>query len=273
MVDNRIAAVVFDWAGTVVDFGSRAPVASFVELFARHGVVVSDAEAREPMGLPKRDHVAALGAMPSVAARWRARHGRDWEPADVDRLYAQYVPINAEVVADHVDLVPGTVELVQWLRGRGIRVGSNTGYVREIMQRVVPLAAQRGFAPDNLVCADDLPRTRPTPLAMYRSFVELGVWPASRVVKVDDTVPGLLEGRHAGCWTVGVLASGNEVGLSWDQWQALDAGQRARALDRARSALSVARPDALVETVADLPAVIEALEARLAAGERPADPG
>jgi glycogen operon protein len=77
------------------------------------------------------------------------------------------------------------------------------------------------FVPDNLVCAGDVSENRPAPLGMYRCFLDLGVWPARRVVKVDDTVPGLLEGRHAGCWTVAVTASGNEPGLSAQAWQAL----------------------------------------------------
>ena len=30
-----VRAVVFDWAGTTVDYGSRAPVAAFAEVFRR----------------------------------------------------------------------------------------------------------------------------------------------------------------------------------------------------------------------------------------------
>ena len=52
--DSRVDAVIFDWAGTVVDFGSRAPAGAFVEVFRRHGVAISIAEARGPMGSEKR---------------------------------------------------------------------------------------------------------------------------------------------------------------------------------------------------------------------------
>ena len=45
-----LQAVVFDWAGTVIDFGSQAPMGAFVELFRRHGVEIGIDEARVPGG-------------------------------------------------------------------------------------------------------------------------------------------------------------------------------------------------------------------------------
>jgi phosphonoacetaldehyde hydrolase len=269
MLIEGVAAVVFDWAGTVVDFGSCAPAQAFVQLFEAEGLALSETQAREPMGLPKRDHIAVLCEQPALRAAWTARFGQPPGPADIDRLYAAYLPLNADRVAEHADLVPGTLAVVGWLRGRGISIGSTTGYGRDIMARLAPAAAQAGFVPDCIVCADDTPQSRPTPLAMYRVFLELGVWPARRVVKVDDTVPGLLEGRHAGAWTVGVLASGSEVGLSHAAWSALDDASRAVRLQRARVRLSAADPDYLISSLDELPGVVETIERRLTAGDRP----
>jgi phosphonoacetaldehyde hydrolase len=265
-----LRAVVFDWAGTVIDFGSQAPMGAFVRLFANHGVEISIAEARQPMGLPKWDHIQALGRLPRVAAAWQAAHdGQPMSEADVDALYAEFTPMNAASVLQHAQLIDGVPELVAELRRQGLKVGSTTGYNRPIMQVMAPLAAAQGFAPDNLVCADDLPHSRPSPLAMYRCFVELGVWPAWQVVKVDDTLPGLLEGRNAGCWCVAVLVSGNEVGLSAEQWAALPEPQRAALRKQARSRLAPASPDYVVDTVADLLPILEDINARLAWSERP----
>lgn len=33
-------------------------------------------------------------------------------------------------------------------------------------------------------------------------------------IKVDDTLPGIEEGRNAGMWCVGISLAGNEVGLT-----------------------------------------------------------
>lgn len=267
--DTTVAAVVFDWAGTVVDYGSHAPMGAFVDLFKSHGVDISIAEARVPMGLPKWDHIQALGTQARIADAWHTAHGRAFTDHDVDRLYAQFTPMNVAAVPRHAALVPGVAELMQTLRDRGIRIGSTTGYNREIMAVLAPLCASQGFEPDNLVCADDLPENRPAPLGMYRCFLDLGVWPARRVVKVDDTVPGLMEGRHAGCWTVAVAVSGNEVGLTPEQWAALSLDEQAARRSAAVQRLSAARPDYVVDTVADLPAVLNAIEQRLRSGDQP----
>jgi phosphonoacetaldehyde hydrolase len=266
---GALKAVVFDWAGTVVDFGSHAPMGAFVKLFASQGVAITIAEARVPMGLPKWDHIKALGQLPRVAQAWRAAHGAPLTDADVDRLYALFTPMNVAAVPDHAALVPGVPALMQDLRARRLKIGSTTGYNREIMEVLSPLAAAQGFAPDNLVCAGDVPENRPSPLGMYRCFLDLEVWPGHRVVKVDDTVPGLMEGRNAGCWTVAIIASGNEMGLTLAEWDALDATERVERRGKAAGRLAVAQPDYSIDTVAELPGVLDAIERRMAAGVRP----
>jgi phosphonoacetaldehyde hydrolase len=267
---SRLAAVVFDWAGTVVDFGSHAPMGAFVELFRSQGVEITIAEARLPMGLPKWDHIQALGRLPRVADAWYGAHGRAFDSTDVERLYRLFTPMNMAAVPAHAQLIDGVAQLVDGLRERGLKIGSTTGYNREIMAVLAPLCAAQGFRPDNLVCAGDVPENRPAPLGMYRCFLDLAVWPAQRVVKVDDTVPGLMEGRLAGCWTVAVLASGNEVGLTAAQWQSLSPQEKDALRERAQQQLASARPDYSIDTVVALPAVLDDIEKRLARGERPA---
>jgi phosphonoacetaldehyde hydrolase len=267
-----LKAVVFDWAGTMVDFGSRAPMGVFVKAFAEFGVDITIAEARGPMGLPKRAHIATLMALPRIAAAWEARHGHQPGDADIDRVYEVFVPMNVAVAADFSDMIPGAVDTVRLLRERGLKIGSTTGYTRNIMERVLPRATAAGYVPDNLVCAGDLAEGRPGPLMMYRTMADLGVYPPSAIVKVDDTVPGIQEGLAAGTWTVGVTASGNEVGLSLDEWTALTPAERRVRIGRAGEVLQRAGAQFLVDTVAELPSVIDEIEQRMAAGELPPGP-
>ena len=266
---NAVKAVIFDWSGTVVDFGSRAPAAAFVEVFREFGIELTVAEARGPMGLPKRDHIRKLGDLPRVAAVWREVHGRAFDEADVDRIHDCFEPLTARVAARHAALVPGAAETAAELRRHGIRIGSTTGYTRPIMESVLPLAARQGFAPDNLVCAGDLPAGRPTPLMMYRCFVDLAVWPAAAVVKVDDTAPGIEEATAAGSWAVGVAMSGNAVGLSPEELAGLDPDETARRRERAAAELRAAGAHYVIDTVANLLPVVEAIDARLATGDIP----
>jgi phosphonoacetaldehyde hydrolase len=266
---SELKAVVFDWAGTIVDHGSLAPMGAFVKVFAEFGIELTVDEARGPMGLPKWDHINALLMHPDIAKRWTARHATAPQAADVDRIYDVFVPLNARVVTDYADLVPGALDVVRELRARGLKIGSTTGYTREIMERLLPVAAGQGYTPDNLVCAGDLVDGRPSPLMMYRCFLDLNVWPAAAVVKVDDTAPGIAEGLAAECWTVAVAMTGNAVGLKPDALAALPVEERASRRDRAVRELTRTGAHYVIDSVADLLPVIDAIEGRLARGERP----
>jgi phosphonoacetaldehyde hydrolase len=269
-IPNTLAAVIFDWAGTVMDFGSRAPMGAFVRLLAAQDIEISVDEARVPMGLPKWDHIRALLDLPRVAAAWRRVHGRPADDADVDTLYEAFTPMSVQAAVEHAQIVPGAAHVVAALRRRGLRIGSTTGYHAPIIAAVAPLLAAQGFAPDNCIRAGDVEPGRPSALAIYQCFVDLHVWPAWRVVKVDDTVPGLLEGRHAGCWTVAVAVSGNANGLALDEWLALDAAGQAARRTAAAAALAEAGPHYTIDSVAELMPVLDDIEARLGRGERPA---
>ncbi|MFS2207149.1 phosphonoacetaldehyde hydrolase [Variovorax sp. Varisp36] len=266
---SKLQAVVFDWAGTILDFGSCAPMGAFVKLFEQFGVDIAIAEARGPMGMAKWDHIKALGTLPRIASQWEARHGRAFDDADVDRLYEVFTPMNAASARDHADFIPGAIDAVNAARERGLKIGSTTGYNRPIMEVVVPIAAAGGYVPDNLVCAGDLAAGRPSPLMMYRCFADLGVWPPHTVVKVDDTGVGLQEGLNAGTWAVGLAVTGNAVGLTLAEWTALDEAQQQALRKIATTQLKAAGAHYVIDSVADLPNVLEDIERRLKGGERP----
>ena len=137
---TSLSAVVFDWAGTILDFGSCAPMGAFVRLFEQFGITLSIEQARGPMGMAKWDHIRALGLLPEVAAQWQARYGQPMGDAYVDRLYEVFTPLNAAVVPDFSDFIPGALDAVAALRARGLKVGSTTGYNRPIMEVVSAIA-------------------------------------------------------------------------------------------------------------------------------------
>jgi phosphonoacetaldehyde hydrolase len=266
---HHLKAVIFDWAGTMIDFGSCAPVEALVAAFAEEGVTLTADEARRDMGRAKRDHVAAILAMPSVADAWTAARGSVPGADAVDRIYTALEPLMSLAAARHTELIPGAVAAVADARARGLKVGSNTGYTRAMMQSILTAAAEQGYVPDAVVCAGETAEGRPTPLMLWKLWAELGVHPAAACVKVDDAEVGIGEGRSAGCWTVGVAASGNAVGLSWPDYERLgDEARRARVAVAERALLD-AGAHYVIETVADLPGVLDQIEARLAAGERP----
>jgi phosphonoacetaldehyde hydrolase len=248
---SRFDLVIFDWAGTMVDFGCAAPVQALIEGFGAEGVVINAATARRDMGKAKIDHVRSLLAEPAVAAAWRAHHDRASDEADVDKLITRLGPLMREHAVRSATLIAGAREAFEGLRAAGLRVASSTGYTREMMQPLLARAAEQGYIPEHLVCSGETPAGRPTPLMIYKACAELGVWPLSRVVKVDDAVVGIAEGRAAGAYTVGV-ASGNELGLSLEALQALPVPERKQRIDAACQALLAAGADVAIESVADL---------------------
>jgi phosphonoacetaldehyde hydrolase len=262
-----LKAVILDWAGTVVDHGSRAPMGAFVRAFGEFGVTISIADARGPMGMAKLDHIHAVGR--AVNAAWRARHGHDFSEADADAIFAVFEPMNVAAIKDHADIIPGALEALADARARGLLIGSTTGYTRPIMAELAPIAAAAGYAPEVTVCAGDLKEGRPSPLMMWHAMAALGVWPAETVVKVDDTPPGIGEGVNAGTWTIGLALTGNIAGLSAEELAALPEADRAVIRARATAEMRAAGADMVIDSIATLPAALDAIEAKLAAGEKP----
>lgn len=258
---SKFKAVVFDWAGTMIDFGSFAPMGVFVKAFEKFGITASIDQARGPMGMPKWDHIRSMMDDPDIAAQWKAKYGSAPTDADVDKVYEIFVPMNEEVVADYADLVPGALDTIAYLRSNNVKIGSTTGYTRSIMERVLPRAAEQGYAPDNLVCSDDLPEGRPGPLGMYQCFVDLVAYPPSAVIKVDDTEPGIAEGVAAGCITVGLALSGNFAGKTPEELAALPEAEVEAIRQEATAKLTEAGADYVIDTVADLPKLMDQMEA------------
>lgn len=266
---QKIKAIILDWAGTVVDHGSRAPMGAFVKAFAQFGVTISIADARGPMGMAKRDHIRMVGTSPAVAAAWRAKHGRDFDDAAIDAIFDVFEPMNIAAVEAHSALIPGAHEALDWCKARGIRIGSTTGYTRPIMERLMPLAAAQGFVPEVTICAGDLAAGRPAPLQIWSALAQMGIWPASSVIKLDDTAPGIGEARAAGCWAVGVALTGNNPGLSAEELAGLGPAERDALRRAASETLLRAGAHLVIETIAELPTLIDHIETRLATGEKP----
>ncbi|WP_165665050.1 phosphonoacetaldehyde hydrolase [Metapseudomonas otitidis] len=266
---TRLQAAVLDWAGTVVDFGSFAPTQIFVEAFAEFGVAVSLEEARGPMGMGKWDHIRTLCNLPAIAERYRAAFGRLPTDDDVTAIYERFMPLQIEKIGVHSALIPGALEAIAALRQRGLKIGSCSGYPKAVMDKVVELARGNGYIADHVVATDEVPNGRPHPAQALANVIALGIEDVAACVKVDDTWPGILEGRRAGMWTVALTCSGNALGLTWDQFKALSPTELERARQRIGQLFEGARPHYLIDTIADLPKVIDAINARLARGEMP----
>jgi phosphonoacetaldehyde hydrolase len=258
-----VRAVVFDWAGTMVDFGCMAPVRALLAVFGDEGVPITDAEARADMGKAKRDHVASLIANPDVTARWADRHGEAPGEAQIDRIYARLEPAMAAAAAEASDLIPGAAKTFAALRALGVRIGSGSGYTPAMMAAIRTRAAEQGYEPECVICSGDTPSGRPAPLMTWAALIALDAYPARACIKVDDAPVGIVEGREAGCWTVGISASGNGVGLTADALARLSEDERRARIDAAAAQLREAGADFIIDDVSQLMPVVHAIAEKI----------
>ncbi len=267
---GAVKLVIFDWAGTTLDYGCYAPAVVFIEVFKRRGVEITMEQARRPMGLKKLDHIRAISQQDGVAAMWKQVHGNACTEGDVQEMFEKdFMPLQVACIADYSALIPRTVETVNELRGRGKIIGSTSGYFTEAMEINFREAKKQGYVPDVNACASDVPAGRPEPWMVISNMQQARVFPPEAVVKIDDTKPGIAEGLNAGTWTIGLSKTGNEVGLNEKELAALSAEQVKRKVEIAANVLAKSGAHYVVESISDVPPVIAEIEQRLKMGDRP----
>lgn len=266
---RHIKALILDWAGTAVDFGSVAPVAALQRVFAASGVPITPAEARANMGVLKKDQIRSICAGERVAQAWASEHGKLPTEADVERIFSEFLPRQSEILVEYSAPIPGVPEAVESWRGAGLRIGSTTGYTRALLDVVIPEAARLGYTPDTSVTPDEVGGGRPKPFMCYRNAILLGAFPLWNCVKIGDTPSDIAEGRNAGMWTVAVTATGNEIGLSQAAWEALPPETRCEREHTASENLTHAGAHFVAASLAECGPVLDEIERRIAAGEKP----
>ena len=256
----KTSAIIFDWAGTTVDFGSLAPVRALQRLFAGRGLAVAEDEARRDMGIHKKDHIRAL---------LRAKMGAAADEGQVEDLFAAFIPMQMDCLAAYSKVIPGVPATVEALRARGIEIGSTTGYTRPMLDLLLETAAAQGYQPDCALCPDDAGAGRPWPWMCYLNAIRLRTYPMHTMIKIGDTISDIEEGLNAGMWTIGIARTGNMIGLTAEELAALPAGEQAARMDAARRKLIEAGAHYVADAVADGLPPIDRIEQRLASGDRP----
>lgn len=260
---KHIDAVVFDWAGTTVDYGCFAPLKGFIDAFASKGVALTPAEAMGPMGLLKIDHIRALAAIPHINAELEQKLGRPVNDTDINELYHVFEDTLLENLVAYSTVKPYVVETVAALRKQGIRIGSTSGYTRAMMDKITEHVAKQGYAPDCCVCADEVTRGRPYPYMMWKNMSDLDVADPRHVVKVGDTVSDIKEGVSADAWTVGVVMGSSELGLNEDEVRSLSPEELLALKKETFARFYEAGADYVIDDMRELPGVIEQINAHL----------
>ena len=252
-IREKAEAVIFDWAGTTVDYGCFAPVQAFLEVFLAYGIEPTVDEVRAPMGMLKRDHIRTMLAMTRIQALWQEKYKRPSMEMDVDSLYGLFEEKLMGILDQFAQVKPGVSECVEELRKRGVHIGSTTGYTDEMMEIVTRKAAEGGYAPDAWFSPNSVGNLgRPYPYMIYRNMERFAVHGASLVVKVGDTVSDIKEGKNAGVCSIGILEGSSEMGLSQAEYEALTASERQALEEKVRARYLEAGADGVIRDMGEL---------------------
>lgn len=261
---DHLNALVLDWAGTTVDFGSVAPARTMERLFSDRGILLNEDEIRRDMGLPKREHIRAILSFPRVRQSWLQLFGVEPGDSEVDEMYAAFIPMQLSCLAEYSSVIPGVAEAVAAYRARGLKIGSTSGYTREMLDQLLKTSAQEGYIPDCSVAPSEVGSGRPQPFMIYECAIRLQVYPMCAIAKVGDTPADIEEGLNAGAWTIGVAGTGNGIGVGRDEFLALPVAEREARLARSRRELENAGAHFVVDSVVHLDSVVNAIDSLLA---------
>ncbi|WP_301860808.1 phosphonoacetaldehyde hydrolase [uncultured Megasphaera sp.] len=257
----KLEGVIFDWAGTTVDFGCMAPVKAFMDSFAANGVTVTEEETRKPMGMLKRDHIKTMLSMDRIGAAWKEKHGTAWKTEDIETIYSHFEPELLSTLTNYTKVKPGVIETIAKLRDMGLKIGSTTGYTDVMMDIVAKVAAEQGYKPDCWFSPDSTNGMgRPYPYMIFKNMMELKLSDVKHVVKVGDTVSDIKEGKAAGVWSVGVMDGSSVMGLNEDQFNAMTAEEKAARRDQVRKVFAEAGADYIIQDMTELPALLETIQ-------------
>ena len=246
-------AVIFDWAGTTVDYGCFAPVQAFVEVFRHFGIEPTMEEVRKPMGMLKRDHIRTMLQMERISGLWKERYGADWTEDDVEKLYSLFEEKLLSILDQFAEVKPYVLETIEELRKKDISIGSTTGYTDKMMAIVTAKAKENGYEPDAWFSPDSTGNVgRPYPYMIFRNMEALKLQDVREVMKVGDTVSDIKEGKNAGVYTVGVIEGSSEMGLTQEEYEAMDANEKQAKIQAVKEKFIEAGADEVILNMKEL---------------------
>lgn len=268
-MNKIVKGVIFDWAGTTVDYGCVGPVAVIQRLFKKKGIILTNEDVRKDMGLLKIDHLRLLIKIPSVRTQIEKTGLLKNEEEYIQNIYNDFEPEIKRVLPEYSSLVPNLKKTLEFLRTNQLKIGSTSGYTQEMMDILAPLAKTQGYSPDYWISSSQVPNGRPYPWMIYRNAEILGLNELHKVVKIGDTVSDINEGKNAGCWTIGLLEGSSEVGISLEERKSISIEKLNTLKQKAKKAYEQANADFIINSISEVPETIELIHDKILKGERP----
>jgi phosphonatase-like hydrolase len=217
-----IELIVLDLVGTIVADDGHVESA-FEHALAMHGLPCNPDALWRVRGLRKRD------AFQQLVHEALAPH------TSAELAYQDFRgQLSHAFQASPPRLVPGAAAFLEWAAARPLKLAVNTGLDRGLALSLLDTLPHRFHA---LVTGDDVAHGRPAPFLIFRAMEATNTICVHRVAVVGDTIADLQAGANAGVrLNVGALAGAHS-----------------------RAQLGSQPHTHLIESLAELPAILEAL--------------
>jgi phosphonatase-like hydrolase len=194
-----IQLVVFDLAGTTID-DQGIVLECFVETVRAYDLPGTPEELNDLMGLNKREVFGMLAGRKFFPRSPESEQLADMALANfVERMSASY--------EHHLAPIPGAEATFAFLRDRGIKIATDTGFDATIGGLIMERLEWPGRLIDMAITSSEVPRGRPAPYMIFQIMEHLEILDVHQVMKVGDSPADLEEGFNAGCGeVVGVLS-------------------------------------------------------------------
>ena len=257
-----IRACIFDLGGTIVDRYSLTPFLSLKKVFKNYNISVTNNLIFKDMGKNKKDHLIDILSDQNITGQWSRNYNRVPNKKDVDYLMKDFYEIQTNYSTIMIDILPETRECIDYLQFNYIQTGVTTGFNRENMDIIKDKLERNQIYLDSYVSSTCLDKpSRPYPYMIQKNMENLNINDPKEVIKVDDTVVGIHEGLRANCWTVGVARWSTNMNIysiedayGFSEWEIQD------RLENSRNILKEAGADYVIDTLDELPRVIESIK-------------
>jgi phosphonoacetaldehyde hydrolase len=171
---------IFDWAGTMVDKGSYAPLYAFKQTLKQFNIKKSDEEINKHMGMDKFTHLYNL------LGNYK----------DTLKIYPFLIENLKESISKNSIPVSGINNLLSYLKTRNYLIGSTSGYNRSLLNIAINTAFIHKMQIPYNVASDEVTNSRPYGDMIIKNLNYLKTnLSEAYIIKVGDTVTDIKEGQ------------------------------------------------------------------------------
>ena len=248
-----VRACIFDLGGTIVDKYSLIPFKSFKSAFKKHNININSNLIIKDMGIEKKQHITKILDDKYTSRNWFNHYKRYPNSNDIDNIYNDFKKFN-DSHAEYIDIIPQTKYIVNYLRDNNIFIGCTTGFGKSTTDIISKKLRNHNIYLDNFVSSECVPKNtlRPNSGMIYRNLSNFNININDCVIKVDDTNVGIIEGKRAGCITVGVARWSTYINARPD----VPVFDLKNKIINSREKLKESEPDYIIDTLDELIPII-----------------